>query len=310
MESQCLGLAEAMGLTPLVKRVRLRSPWKQLSPHLLRLGNQWAMTPESDPIAPPWPDVLIATGRQSVAASLVVRANNPRCLRIQIQDPGIRPSLFDLVVVPRHDRRRGANVVVSRGALHRVTPARIAEAAAAWAPRFAALPRPLVAVLVGGRNGAYDFTTADAEALADGLVRLCDDYGAGLVVTPSRRTGAENEALLRQRLEGRPAYIWDGKGDNPYFALLGLADVLVTTPDSVNMVSEAASTGKPVHVVALTGGSPKFNRFHDALRADGVTRPFTGRLEPWSYAPLDDTAQVAAVALKLLAERGITPPAP
>jgi len=295
MENQCVGLAEAMGLTPVVKRVRLRFPWKQLSPTILRIGNCWSLAAGSDPIAPPWPDVLIATGRHSVSSSLAVRAANPTTFRIQIQDPAVRPSLFDLVVVPRHDRLRGDNVMVTKGALHRVTPAVTAAAAQRFAAAAGALPRPLAAVLVGGDNGAYRMSEAVATELAARLVALSES-GAGLLVTPSRRTGAANEAILRRALEGRPALVWDGTGENPYFAYLGLADVIVATPDSVSMVSEACSTGKPVFIAELPGGSRKFDAFHQGLRADGITHPFTGRLESWVYPPLDDTAQVAAEA--------------
>src|SRR3546814_15726728 len=78
------------------------------------------------------------------------------------------------------------------------------------------------------------------------------------MVTPSRRTGPDNEAILRARLAGLPAEIWDGEGENPYFAYLGLADAILVTADSVNMVCEAASTGKPVYVIALDGSSDKF----------------------------------------------------
>ena len=70
-------------------------------------------------------------------------------------------------------------------------------------------------------------------------------------MTPSRRTGAEVEAELRKALADTPSYIWDGQGENPYLAVLALADSLITTADSVNMVSEACFTGKPVHVVDL-----------------------------------------------------------
>ena len=299
MENQCLGLAEAMGLDPVIKRVRLRFPWKQLSPSVLRIGNAWSLAAGSDPIAPPWPDVLIATGRHSVSSSLAVRAAAPSCFRIQIQDPGIRPSLFDLVVVPRHDRLRGANVMVTVGALHRVTGAVIEAAAARLGPAFANLKRPLVAVLVGGDNGAYRMDAAAATQLGAHLAALADS-GAGLLVTPSRRTGAANEAILRQALAGRSAFIWDGAGENPYFALLGLADAIVATPDSVSMVSEACSTGKPVYIADLPGGSRKFDAFHQGLRDDGTTRRFEGRLERWSYPPLDDTARVAEEAWRRL----------
>lgn len=307
MESQCLGLAEAMGLEPARKRVMLRAPWRQLSPHLLRIGNAWAMTAGSDPIAPPWPDVLIATGRQSVAASLAVRAANPATFRIQIQNPGIRPALFDMVAAPRHDGLRGDAVFTCQGALHRVTPERLARESQRFAPLFAPLPRPLVAVLVGG-PGAYALGAPQIEALTDGLRRMARSHGAGLLVTASRRTGPDNEALLRARLEGLPAFLWDGRGENPYFACLGLADVLVTTPDSINMTSEACATGKPVYVVDLPGGSRKFRTFHDGLRRDGVTRRFDGSLARWSYAPFDDTRAAAAEAWRRIEARAAPSP--
>src|SRR3546814_5078500 len=96
------------------------------------------------------------------------------------------------------------------------------------------------------------------------------------MITPSRRTGARNEEILRRGLAGLPAEIWDGSGENPYFGILGLADHVIVTGDSVNMVSEAASTGKPVHVVHLPnshlrGSSAKFTRFHEALRSEEHT---------------------------------------
>ncbi len=296
MENQCLGLAAAMGLVPVVKRVSLRAPWRQLSPTFLRLGLAHALAADSDRLDPPWPDVAIATGRQSVAASLFLRQVNPGTFRIQIQNPGVRSSLFDLVVVPRHDRLRGNNVISTLGSLHGVTPQATADAAARMAPQFDHLPRPRVAVLVGGSNGAYRL---DKTVMADFAGRLADmarKDGVGLMVTPSRRTGAENEQVLRDALAGLPATIWDGEGENPYFALLGLADAIIVTADSVNMVTEACSTGKPVMVAGLPGGSRKFDDFHRALLADGLTRPFDGRLENWAYQAPDDTAFVAAEA--------------
>jgi len=293
MENQCIGLAEALGLTPVVKRVSLRSPWRQLSPYL-RVGNRFAAGPKGDPIEPPWPDLLIATGRQSIAPSLTARRQSRgRTFTVQIQDPQIAPRHFDLVVVPRHDRLRGDNVLVTRGALHRVTPSILAEAAARFAPRLAHLPSPRIAVLIGGNNGVYSLTPAITGEVAEKLAGLTRTYGAGLMVTPSRRTGADNEAILRARLSGLPAEVWDGTGENPYFGYLGLADVVVVTCDSVSMTSEACSTGKPVYVIELEGGSPKFRAFHDGLYKDGITRPFDGTLDHWDHPLLDDTRGVA-----------------
>jgi len=72
------------------------------------------------------------------------------------------------------------------------------------------------------------------------------------------------------------------------------------TADSVSMISEAAATGKPVHILSLDGGNAKLARFHDAMRKAGITRPFSGRIESWSYPVPDDTARAGA-ALRTLA---------
>jgi mitochondrial fission protein ELM1 len=321
MQNQCVGLAEALGAIPAIKHVRLRAPWRQLFPHVLRWGCGYAMTADSDPIEPPWPDVLIASGRHSVAASLLVGQRNPATFRVQIQSPGLPASLFDLLVVPRHDRLRGANVLVSQGALHRVTPQRLAADAERWRPSLEWLPTPRVAVLIGGSNGSYRLTPSAAAELGDSLVRMARRQNLGLMVTASRRTDPQALDQLRQRLDRPdvPAVFWDGTGDNPYFAYLGLADAVIVTADSVSMTSEACATGKPVHVVHLEGGSKKFEAFHQSLVRDGITRPFQGTLEHWSYPPLDDTARAAewiqaarkdANAIKFVTERGETPPPP
>ena len=294
MENQCVGLAERLGLVPMVKRVRLRTPWRQLSPWLLRWGNRWSLSSAGDQLDGPLPDLLIATGRHSVSSSLAVgELSGGRCFRVQIQDPGIDPKHFDLVVVPRHDRLRGANVLVTTGALHQVSAATLAAARQRFAARLAALPRPRVAVLLGGSNGAYRFTPALARELADRLAAVIRGQGGSLMVTPSRRTDAGAAAVCREALGRLPGEFWDGTGDNPYLGYLAFADAVVVTSDSVNMVCEACATGLPVHVFELAGGSAKFRRFHDGLGADGITRPFTGVIEDWSYPPFDDTQTVA-----------------
>lgn len=303
MENQCLGLAERLGLTPVVKRIKLRAPWKQLSPYL-RLGKRFAFSSKGDPIAPPWPDLLITTGRLSVPAALRVRnASGRRTVCVHIQDPVLDPDRFDLVVVPRHDEVRGPKIMTTRGGLHRVSPEMLATEADKFRAQFAHLPRPWVAVLIGGANAVYQFSPREMIPLSVQLADVARNQGASLMVTPSRRTGEANLAILQAALHGLPAFLWDGTGPNPYYAMLALADSILVTCDSVNMVSEAATTGKPVHVIHLPGGSDKFNRFHQALQDDGVTRPFTGTLENWSYTPLNDMELVADRVQKILAQK-------
>src|SRR5258706_838956 len=296
MESQCVGLAEALGLTPVIKRMRLRAPWRYLTPYV-RAGGELQFTSDSAPLKPPWPDLVIATGRHSVAASLLVRRLSAlagrRAVAVQLQDPVIGPRNFDLVIVPRHDELKGENVLATRGALHRVTPERLRDDAAIWAPRLNHLPRPYVSVLIGGSNAAYRFGPDEMRILAGHLAAAASSLKASLIVTPSRRTDEDSMRTFKAALADIPHFIWDGGGENPYFGLLALADFIVVTSDSVNMVSEAAATGKPVYVADLPGGSEKFDSFHRFFREEGVTRPFERTLEAYSYPPVDDMALVA-----------------
>jgi hypothetical protein len=177
--------------------------------------------------------------------------------------------------------------------MHRVTQEMLANESSKFLPQVAHLPIPRVAVSIGGSNAVYNLTLREMKEISEQLKALQGREGS-LMITTSRRTGAENLALLQEALRGTPSYIWDGQGENPYYGMLGLADAILVTCDSVNMVSEACSTGKPVMIIDLPGGSNKFLRFHQTLRDDGMTRAFKGHIEKWDHPPLDDVRLVAA----------------
>lgn len=291
-ENQCLGVAEAMGITPVVKRIKLRFPWKQLSPWL-DVGHGLSLAAGSDSIAPPWPDLILASGRKAIGIGRhIKRRSGGKSFLVNIQDPRLNPAKFDLVVVPQHDKTRGGNVFVTTAGLHRVTPQKLAEGADMWREKLAHLPAPRVAVMIGGNSRAHTMTLENARQLAAQLQQLAAQ-GYGVMVTASRRTGAENTRVLREKLNGNNVFFWDGTGDNPYFGFLGLADYIIVTEDSVSMTSEAVSTGKPVYIAGLTGGAARLDAFHRLLQEQGFTRPFTGELQAWSYDPPNDTIKVA-----------------
>jgi len=173
-------------------------PLAQLSPWL-RWGHQYALAPGSDPVESPYPDILLASGRKSVGIALYVKkASGGKTFLAQLQDPRIDPKHFDLVVVPQHDPARGDNVLVTTGALHRITPEKLDAEKKKFGARLDSLPHPRVAVLIGGSSRAHKMTAGGATLLSRQLLALTEKCGAGLMVTASRRTGEENIRILRK----------------------------------------------------------------------------------------------------------------
>jgi len=311
MENQALGLAEALQrLLPCavnVSRVKWRKTFDKL-PSALKAP--WMLAPASDdPFPKPgeaWPDVWIATGSATLPLSLLARRRSGgKTFVVQTQDPRWRTGDYDLVVAPRHDGIEGPNVLSITGSPHRISDAGLAEGAAAFADRLEPLPRPRVAVLIGGKSRAHDLSEAHAAELAERIAAAITAAGGSLMLTFSRRTPEAAKAAMTVRLSGLPGLIWDGEGPNPYFAFLQFADHILVTEDSANMAAEAASTGKPVHILPMVATKPadKFTRLHADLRERGAARPFDGTLDSWSYEPLAETDRAAREILKRLAVR-------
>jgi mitochondrial fission protein ELM1 len=301
IEAQALGLAEAVArLRPShveVKRVAWKGGVGRL-PAWINLAPRLTIDPRSA-IEAPWPDIWIATGRATLPISTrLKRWSNGHTFVVQTQDPRTGLAPFDLVIPPAHDGLSGANVFPVVGAPNRLTPARLESGLELIAPRLAALPRPFTTLIVGGKSKAHELPAPHAAALADEIASAVRASGGSLLVSFTRRTPSEAEQAMRERLSGLPGWIWDGHGENPYFGFLAAADAILVTEDSTNLATDAAATGKPVHVLKMIGHSAKFDAFHADLRRSGVERPFAGQIEDWAYAPLAETDRAAAEILR------------
>lgn len=316
MENQGLAVAEAVGFPIVTKRVRRTGPWRHLPtswqlfvPPATRLKD---IDPKGDALSPPWPRLVISVGRHSVPLALALRQmSGGKTFAVHIQNPKVPLACFDLVTAPLHDGLKDGAVVTTLGAPHRVTAARLKAEGDEFARAIADLPHPRVTVLLGGNSKAFRFEAAEAHALADDLQKLHAKTGCSFLVTPSRRTGETVTNILREALKATPSTVWDGSGTNPYFGYLALADAVIATSDSVNMVTEAAGTGKPVYVYPLPGKSRRFAEFHAEMERVGATRPFVHALEQglasWHYTPINDTARVAEAIKARMAARDEAP---
>jgi len=294
MRSQVTGLADRIGIPHQEKIVSLKAPWRWLPGHRAPFALK-GVGKGADPLLPPWPDLLITCGRRSVALSIAIkRLSHGRTMTVHIQDPRVPPKYFDLLAPPRHDSLSGENVISTLGALHKISQEKLAAARRDFHGKFANLPRPLVAVLIGGNSKSYKLTSEITTTIIDNL-KVLAGRGCGLIVTCSSRTGAENAKRIRTALQGDPIFVWDGEGENPYPGMLAIADYILVTSDSASMITEASATGKPVMILPLAGGSKKFDRFHAMMREAGIIRTFDGELQHWTYPALDETGRIAAI---------------
>ena len=221
----------------------------------------------SDALEPPWPDVVITIGRRPAMAALWIRQRSGGRTRVILFGrPKRHLDHFALVIVSAQFQvERAANVLNVALPLMRIDEQRLALAATDWQARFAALRRPVIAVLVGGATRPYTFSAQDARALINGARRYCGEQGS-LFVTTSRRTSKTAVAALRACMGAHDRFYEWGEPDNPYFGLLAHADGFVVTGDSMSMITEVARLQRKLAIFALRH-SPVAARAQRALPA-------------------------------------------
>lgn len=304
-ERQALALAQALDVPARVLALPLRNPWGWAAPRCLPGGRLVLAARDRRVFVPPWPSLAIGCGRAAALLTRLLRElSGGECFCVQILDPRIDPRHWDAVVALRHDRLRGANVIATLGSLNPMDDAWLAAGRDAFAD-FGHLPRPRTALLMGGPRRGIAFDQTLAQALAEGITRRLRIEGGSVLATASRRTPPAFATQLREALAPFPGMFWrgDGDGPNPYPGLLGWADRVVVTPDSVNMLSEAAATGVPVHTLTLATLPDKLARFHADMRERGSLYDLDAVVAKPSAPPLRETAHVAAWLRERLAAR-------
>jgi mitochondrial fission protein ELM1 len=297
-QRQVQALASAMGLVASVRRIDLRAPWRWFAPRLLYGARLAVPTAQQNAFAPPWPEFAIGCGRQSALVTRSLRDwSGGAIFTVQILNPRVDPALFDMVIAPQHDKLTGANVVQTLGALNPVDDAWLARGTVEFST-LQQLPQPRTAVLVGGPSRELDLGDAWLDGLVARLQDLLAREGGSLMITPSRRTPAAWMARLHGAFDNGCVHFWGGAHDgaNPYAGYLAHAERIVVTPDSVNMLSEACATGKPVFSYLPWAEHGKIGAFHATLRAQGRLQDLhdanISTLPP--IPPLRETAAVAA----------------
>lgn len=249
--AQMIALAEALGWPYETKHLAYNA--LNLCPNIV-LGS----TPASlrrgrcSPLRAPWPDLVIAASRRSAPIAQWIKKRSAGQTRLvhllHAQAPLHR---FDLIItLPQYRLPVRPNVLHLSGPLNRIDPQRLEQAAAHWEPRLRHLPRPLIALLVGGNSSSYTLDPATARRLGQEASRHAREAGGALLITTSPRTPPDAVRELFEAVDC-PAYrhAWrPHDADNPYSGFLQLAERFIVTADSASLVIEACGTGKPVAV--------------------------------------------------------------
>ncbi len=271
--TQSEGLARQLGWP--YERIDLEFNVLEELPNAWTRGTRRTLTPASSRrLAPPWPDLVLATGRRTAPIASWIRKQSRGLARtVQMGRIGaFERDVFDLAVAPAYaclypDPRR----IDTAAPVTRVSPAALERAAVQWGPEFASAPTPRLALLVGGKDPEHELRSSQAARLGEAIAELAAREGGSVLATTSRRTPRRAADALERSLGDVCAHFhrWDqsrSANENPYMGYLALADALVVTGESASMLAEACATGKPVYIYPLAERSPGPKNW--ALRAE------------------------------------------
>ena len=252
----------------------------------------------------PLPDVIISAGRRTAVLALYFKKlSNARIKIIQIMRPNIKTNQFDLIILPQHDSFNYTlpNIVRIIGALTNVRD-KIQKSQSDFDSKYPDI-KHYIAVIIGGSTKGYKLTLDNAELLSKTLTNISQSHSMPLFITFSRRTPDVVKSHFIQNFVW-PHIIYDPLSEdaNPYPAILGRAEYIISTTDSISMCSEAVSTGKPVYVFCPPSFKlKKHNYFIQQLVDLGLARRLdlsANNLEKYNYEPLTEISKVAEIINK------------
>ena len=246
----------------------------------------------------PVPKVIISSGRRSASLALYLKKISKNQAKIvQIMRPGSNPEEFDMVILPQHDylNKTLPNIIRIIGALSDVK--KTLEEEIVDFKLFYPEIKKFIAVSIGGSSKNYNFSLEDSNVLLNTLQRITEQQCLSLFITFSRRTPHKTKELFKNNISW-PNIIYDPAegGQNPYPAVIGLADYIITTADSISMSSEAAATGTPLYIFCPEKFKSKKHLFFMQQLIDlDIARKLesdTTYLENYEYNALDEISRV------------------
>ena len=239
-----------------LKRIKVLEPFvfgkAKVGPTLYHIDREL-----SAPLQAPWPDLVITVGRSPANMALWVNQQSGGHSKIVlVGKPSGMMERFDLIVISTEILLAPyPNVLRISMPLMRIDEAAVHKAASEWTEKFAALPRPLVAIMVGGPTNPFVYNAAVTNHLIQAAQQVCDEGGTPYITTSRRTPAAVVEQLQTGLPEKARLFAWSADaGGNPYMGLLGLADRFIVTGDSISMMVEVTRLAKPLEILPLPCG--------------------------------------------------------
>jgi len=291
MISQVEGMAKALNAEYSHKIVRLSFPWNLIPPKF---------TPISDIVLKDKiyitdneiPDLIISCGRKSVIPSILLKRKNLKIFTIHIQDPKVNLKNFDAIVAPEHDNLKGDNIYTSKGAIHYITELEINKAEQYLSDKIEG--EKIVSLILGGPNKYYSFNSDQIINIFNKIKSIFVSDGYKVIIIPSMRTPKETIDLAIKEM-GSCGHVVNKVDKQAYLSAYALANYVIVTCDSTSMISEAATSGKPVFVAHMKAkrNNYRFKRFFELFKQLGITRDLGEKVETWTYNKHNEAQRIA-----------------
>ena len=291
MISQVEGMAKALNTEYSHKIVRLSFPWNLVPPKFTPISNiilKDKIYIDDSEI----PDLIISCGRKSVIPSIVLKRKNPKIFTIHIQDPKVNFRNFDAIVAPEHDDLKGENIYNSKGAIHYITEIEISKASQYLADKIKS--EKIVSLILGGPNKYYSFNSDQIINIFNQIKSIFVSDGYKVIIIPSMRTPKEIVNLAIREM-GSCGYVVNKVDKQAYLSAYALANYVIVTCDSTSMISEAATSGKPIFVAHMKAkkNNYRFKRFFKLFKQMGIIRDLGEKVEDWTYNKHNEAHRIA-----------------
>ncbi len=291
MISQVEGMAKALNAEFSHKIVRLSFPWKLIPPKITPIS-KIILKDKAYLTGSEVPDLIISCGRKSVIPSIFLKRKNSKIFTIHIQDPKVSFKNFDAIVAPEHDNLKGDNIYTSKGAIHYITEPEISKARQYLVNKIKS--EKIVSLILGGPNKYYSFNSDQIINIFNQIKSIFVSAGYKVIIIPSMRTPKETIDLAVREM-GLCGYVVNKVDKQAYLSAYALANYVIVTCDSTSMISEAATSGKPIFVAHMKAkrNNYRFNRFYELFKQMGITRNLGEKVETWTYNKHNEAQRIA-----------------